>query len=76
MAFWAAVSEITPMLYLCSGQAAASKKIVTDKNISCIVNATRNLPDPVWNDVQIQTVSLHNIQLFVNQIDQCFELNK
>ena len=39
-----------------------------EENISCIVNATRNLPDPVWKDVQIQTVSCHNIQLFVNEI--------
>ena len=60
MAYWAAVSEITPMLFLCSGQAAANKSIVTNKKIELIVNATRNLPHPSWKDVEVNSVSFVN----------------
>lgn len=45
------IAQISPCLYLSSGNAAGSRQLVYARNVTCIVNATLEIPNSNWPDV-------------------------
>ncbi|XP_007907829.1 dual specificity protein phosphatase 14-like [Callorhinchus milii] len=57
----AAMSQITPCLYLSNGSAAANRPLLASRGITCVVNVTVELPSPHWPDVEHVTVPLPDL---------------
>ncbi|XP_068102645.1 dual specificity protein phosphatase 14 isoform X2 [Hyperolius riggenbachi] len=45
------IAQISPCLYLSSGNAAGSRQVIYARNVTCIVNATLEIPNSNWPDV-------------------------
>lgn len=45
------IAQISPCLYLCSGNAAANRHLVYSRAVTCIINATVEIPNSNWSDI-------------------------
>ncbi|XP_048450455.1 dual specificity protein phosphatase 14-like, partial [Rhincodon typus] len=55
------IAQITPSLFLSSGNVAANRHTVYTRGITCIVNATLELSNPHWPDIEYLKVPLPDL---------------
>ncbi|GCC43006.1 hypothetical protein chiPu_0027272 [Chiloscyllium punctatum] len=55
------IAQITPSLFLSSGNVASNRHAVYTRGITCIVNATLELASPRWADVEFVKVPLPDL---------------
>ncbi|XP_029462810.1 dual specificity protein phosphatase 14-like [Rhinatrema bivittatum] len=55
------IAQISPCLYLCSGNAASNRHLVFARGITCIINATTEIPNANWPDVDYVKVPLPDL---------------
>ncbi|XP_078062237.1 dual specificity protein phosphatase 14-like [Mustelus asterias] len=55
------IAQITPSLFLSSGNVAANRHLVYTRGITCIVNATTEIASPRWADMEYLKVPLPDL---------------
>ncbi|NP_001280086.1 dual specificity protein phosphatase 14 isoform X1 [Callorhinchus milii] len=76
------IAQITPCLYLSSGNAASNRNLVLSKGITCIINATMEIPNPTWPEIEYVKVPVADlphapIALYFDSIaDKIHNINK
>ncbi|GCB87063.1 hypothetical protein scyTo_0027748, partial [Scyliorhinus torazame] len=55
------IAQITPSLFLSSGNVAANRHTVYTRGVTCIVNATMELSSPRWPDIEYLKVPLPDL---------------
>ncbi|KAK9397590.1 dual specificity protein phosphatase 14-like [Crotalus adamanteus] len=55
------IAQISPCLYLCSGNAASNRHMVYSRAVSCIVNATMEIPNANWPDIDYVKVPVPDL---------------
>ncbi|XP_069769093.1 dual specificity protein phosphatase 14-like [Narcine bancroftii] len=55
------IAQITPSLYLSSGNVATDRRLVRARSITCIVNATVEITSPRWPDIEYVKVPLPDL---------------
>ncbi|XP_041054390.1 dual specificity protein phosphatase 14 [Cetorhinus maximus] len=55
------IAQITPCLYLSSGNAATNRNLVLSKGITCIINATMEIPNANWPEVEYVKVPVADL---------------
>ncbi|XP_055521081.1 dual specificity protein phosphatase 14-like [Leucoraja erinacea] len=55
------IAQITPSLFLSSGNIASDRQAVYSRGITCVVNATVEMSSPRWPDVEVVRVPLPDV---------------
>ncbi|CAM4303464.1 unnamed protein product [Caretta caretta] len=55
------IAQISPCLYLCSGNAAANRQLVRARAVTCVVNATMELPNANWPEIDYVKVPVADL---------------
>ncbi|XP_023968847.1 dual specificity protein phosphatase 14-like isoform X1 [Chrysemys picta bellii] len=55
------IAQISPCLYLCSGNAAANRPLVSARAVTCVVNATMEIPNANWPDIEYVKVPVPDL---------------
>merc|ERR1719431_1696836 len=55
------IAEVTPWLYIGSGQSAGNRREVLSRQISCIVNATRDVPRQNWDFAEVLRIPVSDV---------------
>ncbi|KAH1171879.1 dual specificity protein phosphatase 14-like [Mauremys mutica] len=55
------IAQISPCLYLCSGNAAANRQLVAARAVTCVVNATLEIPNANWPDIEYVKVPVPDL---------------
>lgn len=55
------IAQISPCLDLCSGNAAANRHLVYARAVTCVVNATTEIPNANWPDIEYVKVPVPDL---------------
>ncbi|XP_061445567.1 dual specificity protein phosphatase 14-like isoform X2 [Rhineura floridana] len=55
------IAQISPCLYLCSGNAASNRHMVYSRAVTCVVNATMEIPNANWPDIDYVKVPVPDL---------------
>ncbi|XP_006011393.1 dual specificity protein phosphatase 14-like [Latimeria chalumnae] len=55
------IAQITPCLFLSSGNAASNRPLVYARAVTCIINATMEIPNPNWPDIDYMKVPVPDL---------------
>ncbi|XP_043942245.1 dual specificity protein phosphatase 14-like [Protopterus annectens] len=55
------IAQITPCLYLSSGNAATNRHLVYSRSVTCIINATMEIPNTNWPDMEYVKVPVADL---------------